>query len=303
MIIAPGWANLVSRWADHPAAVSNIHTNGSITTATFTAGSRKYFCKAAPTDHIEAVQALRVEATASTIHRQASAPFHGLLEGHDWSVLLFDHIDGEHPHFYPPESGLALSERIANLIKAPSGEASTSALPPITERIDSAPDWSTLVDDHPGLVASTAKEFLIGGQRERMRRLDGAHVAHTDIHRGNILVNGQELTIVDWGWAARAAPWFDQALLGVQLIAAGASTTRVTHCLHTRHIGHPCSADELAAFAVEMGRYWIGRLITDPAERYLWTLIKTAGCLALSLGVPEFLTLEQEVQPKLGQLG
>lgn len=297
----PGWARLAADWADQPVAVEHTNISVGITTAVLNLPGRRLFCKAAPGNDPAALQRLHIEATATAVHRQAAAPFHGLFRDHGWTALLFDYVDGHHPRFHPPQQGLALADRIADSIREPSRDTVASGLPSITDRVDSVPNWKTLLHDHPWLIRTAASDFLINGQDERLRRLDGDHVAHTDIHRGNILVHDQELTVVDWGWAARAAPWFDQALLGVQLVAAEASIARVTRRLHTRHIGHPCSADELTAFAVEMSRYWIGRLTANPAEQHLWHLAEAAGQLARQLGAPSFLTFVGEGDLTTGQ--
>lgn len=282
MINTPGWANLLDDWANAPVTFTTARTSNSITTATVTTRGRKYFCKAAPADQSKAVQKLRVEAVASTAHQQAAAPFHGLLEGHGWAALVFDHVEGRHPRFCPAAIGLELTDRIANLIRTPA-EVPAPDLPSITDRFNNTPDWDRLQDDHPHLIRPETKDFLTDGQQSRMALLEGTHIAHTDIHQGNIIVADQDTTIIDWGWAAHATPWFDQALLGVQLIAAGASITRVVDHLRTRHIGHPCSTDELTAFAIEMSRYWISRTITSPAEQHLWHLIEAAGWLTCQL--------------------
>jgi thiamine kinase-like enzyme len=46
-------------------------------------------------------------------------------------------------------------------------------------------------------------------------------VAHTDLHRHNILVAGGQARLIDWAWPTLAAPWVDTACAGLQLIVAG----------------------------------------------------------------------------------
>ncbi len=51
--------------------------------------------------------------------------------------------------------------------------------------------------------------------------LDGAALLHTDLQPGNILINGDAVTAIDWAWASRGAAWIDPAFLVIRLIAAG----------------------------------------------------------------------------------
>jgi thiamine kinase-like enzyme len=50
--------------------------------------------------------------------------------------------------------------------------------------------------------------------------LAGSTVAHTDLHRHNIMI-GDRVKLVDWAWPTLAAPWLDTACIGLQLIEAG----------------------------------------------------------------------------------
>jgi len=282
----PHWTEIVGRWANQPVDVENTESRGAITTATVNAGERRYFCKAAPTTAPGALQALRIETVATSAHRQAAAPFYGHLRSADWHVLVFDHVNGEHPTWHPPNEGFALAERIAELIKNQGGRPSIEHLPAVADRINTAPDWKDLATEHPWLIQTASKDYLIDGQAERMSHLDGTHIAHTDIHPGNIILTGDRITVVDWGWAATAPPWFDQAIIGVQLINAGVRPDTVITNICGKRSLQLCKPEALRAFAVELARYWFGRYTQDQAANDLLNLVYAANRLATSLEAP-----------------
>jgi hypothetical protein len=280
------WLGIVNSWAGQRCTIEHTQARGAFVTATVKTGEHRYFCKAAPVTAPSALQDLRIETIATNAHRQAAAPFYGQLRGPAWEVLVFDHIDGEHPSWHPPAQVFALFERIADLTKFPGGRPDIKQLPAVIDRINAAPDWEILVREHPWLVHSAAKDYLIDGQAERMRHLTGTHIAHTDIHPGNVLVNDDRIRVIDWGWAATAPNWFDQAVIGVQLVNAGVRPDTMIESICSDLTGHPCTPESLRAFAIEMGRYWIGRYLNNLEARHLLNLILAANRMVLCLDGP-----------------
>jgi hypothetical protein len=55
---------------------------------------------------------------------------------------------------------------------------------------------------------------------DRANLLAGSAIAHTDLHRHNIMM-GSDAKLIDWAWPTLAAPWIDTASTGLQLIQAG----------------------------------------------------------------------------------
>jgi len=58
------------------------------------------------------------------------------------------------------------------------------------------------------------------GYGGRLSLLAGPALAHTDLHRHNIMVS-DSAKLIDWAWPTLAAPWFDTACAALQLIHAG----------------------------------------------------------------------------------
>jgi hypothetical protein len=50
---------------------------------------------------------------------------------------------------------------------------------------------------------------------DRAELLAGPVVAHTDLHRHNIMVSGGRARLIDWAWHALAAPRVDTACVGL----------------------------------------------------------------------------------------
>jgi hypothetical protein len=60
-------------------------------------------------------------------------------------------------------------------------------------------------------------------ERDILAALDGPHLAHTDLHELNFLVDEVQAHLIDWAWARRSAPWVDAEMIILRLIAAGHS--------------------------------------------------------------------------------
>ncbi|MBV1849351.1 hypothetical protein [Catellatospora tritici] len=154
----------------------------------------RYFLKGVPSDHKRAVWTQSNEAAINPHVRHVSAPlaFHVAADG--WDVLGFQCLDGHHADLSPDSPDLpkiTASLRLLAEIPVPRG----LTLRTIQDR------WRDYAGDHAHLLAGTA-------------------IAHTDLHRHNIMVNGTA-KFVDWAWPTLAAPWFDTACVGLQLIQAG----------------------------------------------------------------------------------
>lgn len=49
----------------------------------------------------------------------------------------------------------------------------------------------------------------------------GNSLVHADVHRPNLLVDGDQVNVIDWAWSRTGPPWVDAALLVIRLIAEG----------------------------------------------------------------------------------
>ncbi|BCJ76977.1 hypothetical protein CS0771_65210 [Catellatospora sp. IY07-71] len=154
----------------------------------------RYFLKGVPADHKRAVWTQSNEAAINPHVRHVSAPliFHVAADG--WDVLGFQYLDGRHADLSPGSP---------DLLKITSGLQALASIP--------APD---------GLSLRTADDRWRDYAGDHAHLLAGTTVAHTDLHRHNILIDSSA-KFIDWAWPTLAAPWFDTACVGLQLIQAG----------------------------------------------------------------------------------
>lgn len=74
----------------------------------------------------------------------------------------------------------------------------------MTEATGSMPVWT----DRPALEAIMG---ALGELHRRTARADGSVLCHGDLHRANLLWDGERATLIDWGLAHRGAPLDDLA--------------------------------------------------------------------------------------------
>jgi hypothetical protein len=177
--------------SDEPVGAGHNCLLGTV----LTAQSGRFFLKGVPSDHRRAVWTQSNEATINphVAAVTASLAFH--IQAAGWDVLGFEYLDDHrHADLAPDSPDLPkVGQTLAVLagLSAPQ----TVALRTIVDR------WSEYVG-------------------ERAALLGGSTIAHTDLHRHNILVAGTA-KLIDWAWPTLAAPWFDTACVGLQLIVGG----------------------------------------------------------------------------------
>ncbi|GAA5200781.1 hypothetical protein GCM10023322_79400 [Rugosimonospora acidiphila] len=157
--------------------------------------SRTLFLKGVPADHTRAVWTQANEAAINRHVQPVTAPlaFHVQTDG--WDVLGFHYLAGHRHADLTPGSPdlLFVSTALHNLATLPAPE--DVPLRTIEDR------WAEYVGHDASLLA-------------------GSSIAHTDVHRHNIMI-GDTAKLIDWAWPTLAAPWVDTACLGLQLIHAG----------------------------------------------------------------------------------
>jgi hypothetical protein len=154
-----------------------------------------WFLKGVPADHARSVWTQSNEAAINAHVRPVTAPLAFRVQAEGWDVLGFECLTGyRHADLAPGSPDLP---DIAAALHA------LSVLPPPEDislrRIEDR--WRDYAGDHVILLAGSA-------------------IAHTDLHRHNIMIGGGA-KLVDWAWPTLAAPWVDTACLGLQLIHAG----------------------------------------------------------------------------------
>jgi hypothetical protein len=155
------------------------------------------FLKGVPTDRPRAVWTQANEAAINGHLDDLTARLLFHAQSYDWDILGFDYLGDHHHADLSPESSDLPA--IAKSLHALSRRRVPAIAPVRT------------IEDRWGDYA-----------RDRAHLLAGSALAHTDLHRHNIMV-GATAKLIDWAWPTLAAPWFDTACIAVQLIQAGHS--------------------------------------------------------------------------------
>lgn len=177
-----------------------------------------------------------------------------LVEADGWSAAGFEHIDGRHAEFTDPTDLRALAGAVRTSVAAPDD------LPAITASW--RPAWPAIIREQvplpPGLHAT---QRLVRMETDAFNAVRGNTLVHTDINPYNVLM-GQTAWLVDWAWAASAAPWVDAALTVPRLLTAGHSIDVAEEWAATIPAYIKATDLELAQFAVaNLGRMiWLRHL-------------------------------------------
>jgi hypothetical protein len=157
--------------------------------------SDTYFLKGVPTDHASAVWTQSNEAAINPHVKAVTPSLRFRVQTEGWAILGFQYlVRHRHADLSPGSMDLP---HIAETLRELSGKPAPDdvKLRTIEDR------WRDYAGDRAHLLA-------------------GSTVAHTDLHRHNIMI-GDDAKLVDWAWPTLAAPWVDTACVGLQLIEAG----------------------------------------------------------------------------------
>jgi hypothetical protein len=154
----------------------------------------RFFIKGVPADHARAVWNQANEAAVNPYLLPVAPELAFRVQACDWDILGFEYLAG-HRHAdlspgSPDLAAVAAALRSLAEIQAPEGVT--------LRRIEDR--WRDYGDD--------------------LSVLAGPTLAHTDLHRHNIMI-GDRARLVDWAWPTLAAPWIDTACVGLQMITAG----------------------------------------------------------------------------------
>ncbi len=165
----------------------------------------------------------RNEVTAA----KAGAPgptLRWVLETGEGIVLGWDHIEARHADLAPGASDLDLiAKALYELADRPPLDDRT-AFARETQRWEQMRPWRRLSSQRPDRLDPWVRANLhrFSQQEEvALKALTGTHLAHTDLHERNILIDDKRAHLIDWAWARRAAPWVDAEMLALRLVAAG----------------------------------------------------------------------------------
>ncbi|MFI6595016.1 phosphotransferase family protein [Nonomuraea sp. NPDC050536] len=140
-------------------------------------------------------------------------------DAHGWIVMLFEHIDGCRVDLSPGSSDVP---EVLNTVRELGALAAPGNGSPLV-----ADNVEFLLAKGRHLMAKPASE--VPSQALYAAAIDGFDIdelagdtlLHYDLHAGNLMVTGQGVRVIDWGFAADGAPWVDAAMLAPRLIEAG----------------------------------------------------------------------------------
>lgn len=138
----------------------------------------------------------------------------GSFDDGQWVALVFDDVEGRHPHVpWRMSELLMVLDALLELAKLPIPQE-LAHLPTLERSLgDDFNGWKRLRADPP----ACADPWLLGNldlwerlAERGMGELQGRSLVHQDIRADNILLTQQGgALIVDWPWAGIGSPWFD----------------------------------------------------------------------------------------------
>ena len=192
--------------------------------ATVTGTDGKVFVKAARADG--GVRSLRYELSVGEALNEPHPPaIHWHFEEDDWLVVGFEHLDGRHADLSPGSPDLNLLAAFLNGPEAPAPPGLSLFSPP-----------ARLGFTHP--------------------TMDGDALVHTDLNPANLIITAGGLRIVDWAFAAKAAPWVELALLVQWLIGSGHTPDQAEEWLARFPTWKATDPEVLTEFALRNAVKW-----------------------------------------------
>jgi aminoglycoside phosphotransferase (APT) family kinase protein len=187
---------------------------------TSAAGDRAFVKAVGPEPNPDSADIHRTEArVAATLPAAAPVPrLLGAVDQDGWVALVFEDVDGAMPELpWVPDELARVLDTLADLAgvltPAPDGA------PALGERAaDSFRGWRRLAaaardgsDDLAGLDPWARRHLgdLAALESGWADAAAGRTLAHSDLRADNLLLTRDRVLVVDWPWAARAAPWFD----------------------------------------------------------------------------------------------
>lgn len=196
------------------------------------ADGRKVFCKSVSASlNGGSHELVRRELTANRLLPDG-LPSPRLLHGAEltvdddpWAVLLFDDLEGRHPHtpWRVDELAAALEALAAVPRVAP---VAPPSLPGVEELF--GPDlthWDDVIADPPATLdpwlAARLDDLAVRGHRARAA-LAGESLSHLDSRADNMILDADgRVWLVDWPYACRGAAWVDTAVFAATAAIAG----------------------------------------------------------------------------------
>ncbi|GLI27673.1 hypothetical protein ARHIZOSPH14_19150 [Agromyces rhizosphaerae] len=224
---------------------------GSADRVTTADGTRAFVKTASTAVNAQSVELHRLEGTiAGAMPDGMPVPaVRGVVDRGDWIAVVFDDVEGRHPHtpWRPDELGAVL-DALAELTAAPAPPELGALLGSASDALDdNLRSWERLAadpsrlpslapDDHEWVTARI--DDLAAAATTAIGEVGGDRLVHLDVRADNLLVTPSgAVALVDWPWAALGASWLDALVLlvNVRLYDPGADVEALLR-------GHPVFA-------------------------------------------------------------
>ena len=228
-------------------------------TATLTTATGNVFVKGVQVDGGN-VSAHRTEARVNGYLPATLAPrMLWQVEAAGWLLLGFEHVVGRHADITPGSPDLPLIAAIVTEVQetlTPCPPVEVGSFADQWERLGA---WRQLLTEVPADLDSWSRDLLVYAADNEPAAVNvtrGDSLAHTDLQRLNLLVDGDRARLIDWAWARRAAPWVDAAFMVVRLISAGHSPVEAEAWAAQTPAWRAMPEDAGTSFAVEVLGVW-----------------------------------------------
>jgi hypothetical protein len=207
----------------------------------------------------------------------------------DWVALVFEDVDGRHPHepWQVDELDLVLDLLVDNarlLTPAPAGFGTLW-----DELGEDFVGWSRMRRTPPADLDAWTRAHLdeLAAYEPRMPdALAGETLLHLDVRADNLLIvdapAGPRAVLVDWPWVSVGAAWVDIAAFCVNVgLIGGADPEDV---LQSRAVGASADPEAVTAFLVGLAAYFVesGRQPDHPRLPTLRAFQRAQGDVALA---------------------
>lgn len=204
---------------------------GSADRVTTADGTRAFVKSASTAVNAQAVELHRREgAIAGAMPAGMPVPaVRGVVDPGDWIAVVFDDVEGRHPHtpWQPAELGAVL-DALARLSAEPAPPEFAAMLESASDALaDNLRGWQRIAADPARLPAlapddrewvAARLDRLAADAATAIGEVGGDRLVHLDVRADNLLVRPDgSVVLVDWPWAALGAGWLDALVLLVNV--------------------------------------------------------------------------------------
>ncbi|MET9532194.1 aminoglycoside phosphotransferase family protein [Streptomyces sp. NPDC006649] len=185
--------------------------------------------------------------------------FRGSVESAGWFVLLFEDVEGDMAKVPWLPAELALVQRSLVTLAERATPSPLPGLPVWGGELEEWHGWNRLLAD-----ADPLRDVDSWTSRNAVRLAEaeagfpaataGDTLLHSDLRSDNILLNGGQVTFVDWAWAARGQAWLDPMIFALCAAVQGHPDPEAVFAAHpSARAAEPAEVD--SALAALAGRF------------------------------------------------